>query len=68
MDLPLSANSGHSSTDPNFLHSGRCNDPAAPGNRLQDSGRKFQFPLDGLEARLAAQRIEERFGLQISQL
>jgi hypothetical protein len=62
------ANSGHSSRTLNFLHSGHWNDlrgtegiASEPHRHLT---RKLQLPLDRLEARLLAQGVQERVGLQ----
>jgi len=63
------ANSGHSSRTLNFLICGHWNDlRGIEGIALEPhrhSARKLQFPLNRLEARLFAQGVQERVGLDV---
>jgi len=64
----LPANSGHPSRTANFPHSGHWNalrgtEELRP-NRTATLARKLQLPLNRLEARLLAQGVQKRVGLQ----
>src|SRR5262249_16670783 len=66
-ELPQSAKTGHMARLGNFPVTGRS-DRHNVSTSLVRLLRKLQFPLDPLEGRVLAERIEERFGLQGNQL
>src|ERR1700730_18608552 len=65
------ANSGHSITTFSFLHSGRWSDLRGTGGMAsephRDSAWKLQLTHNSLKARLLAQGVQERIGLEVHQ-